>query len=155
MNDYLAKPIKAQQLAGILKKWLDRAANSGAVKPPYDQTPAGREATFNQDELLARLMGDRELAGKVICSFLNDAPQQLRTLKERADAGDSDGARLQAHTLKGAAATVSAEALRALCFEAQEAAVCRELSRVVALLPRLEEELERFKTTLRQSGWSR
>ncbi len=100
-------------------------------------------------------MGDRELAGKVISSFLNDAPRQLRTLKERADAGDSDGARLQAHTLKGAAATVSAGALQALCSEAQAAAASGELRRVAALLPRLEEQLERLKATLRQSGWSK
>ncbi len=39
MNDYLAKPIKAPQLAGILKKWLERTAISGAVKPPDDQPP--------------------------------------------------------------------------------------------------------------------
>ena len=62
-------------------------------------------------------------------------------------------ARLQAHTLKGAAATVSAEALRALCFEAQEAAAAGELSRALALLPRLEEQFELLKATLKQSGW--
>jgi HPt (histidine-containing phosphotransfer) domain-containing protein len=67
-------------------------------------------------------MGDKDLASKVIAGFLNDAPRQLRALKKMLDAGDADGARLQAHTLKGAAATVSAEALRALCSEAQDAA---------------------------------
>jgi HPt (histidine-containing phosphotransfer) domain-containing protein len=53
----------------------------------------------------------------------------------------------------GAAATVSAKALRALCFEAQEAAATGELSRALALLPRLEEQLELLKATLKQSGW--
>ena len=51
-------------------------------------------------------MGDKGLARKVIAGFLNDVPQQLRTLKNRLEAGDAQGARLQAHTLKGAAATV-------------------------------------------------
>ena len=154
MDDYLAKPVDPRQLADILQKWLNRPANSGQVKPPVDEIPTGREVTFNEADLLARLMEDKGLAGKVVSSFLSDAPRQLRALKKMADAGDADGARLQAHTLKGAAATVSAEALRALCFEAQEAAASRELSRVVALLPRLEEQLERLKTTLKQSGWT-
>ena len=77
----------------------------------------------------------------------------MRTLKSRLDAGDAHGARLQAHALKGAAATVSAEALRALCFEAQEAAAAGELSRALALLPRLEEQFDLLKATLKQSGW--
>jgi hypothetical protein len=50
-------------------------------------------------------------------------------------------------------ATVSAEALRALCSTAQEAAVSREFSRALDLLPRLEEQFELLKTTLKQSGW--
>ena len=74
-------------------------------------------------------------------------------LKSQLDAGDAQGARLQAHALKGAAATVSAEALRALCFEAQEAAAAGDLTHALALLPRLEEQFELLKATLKQSGW--
>ena len=61
---------------------------------------------------------------------------------------------MQAHSLKGAAATLSAEAMRALCFEMQEAAASKELSRALALLPRLEEQFELLKAALKQSGWA-
>ena len=99
-------------------------------------------------------MGDRDLARKVIAGFLNDAPRQLRTLKRKLEAGDAHGRPIAGASLKGAAATVSAEALRALCFEMQEAAAAGELSRASALLPRLEEQFERLKSTLKQSGWA-
>ena len=59
----------------------------------------------------------------------------------------------QAHTLKGAAATISAEALRVLCSEAHDAAESMELSSALALLPRLQEQFELLTTTLNQSGW--
>ncbi len=102
--------------------------------------------------MLDRLMGDEDLASRVVTGFLNDVPQQLSTLKMRLEAGDANGAKVQAHTLKGAAAAVSAEALRALSFEAQEAAAAGELSRALALLPHLEEQFELLKSTLKLSG---
>ena len=48
---------------------------------------------------------------------------------------------------------MSAEALRALCSEAQDAAASMDLSRALALLQRLQEQFELLKTTLRHSGW--
>jgi signal transduction histidine kinase/DNA-binding response OmpR family regulator/HPt (histidine-containing phosphotransfer) domain-containing protein len=152
MDDYLAKPIRAAQLADTLEKWLSRPA-PGAVNPAADQPPAITEAVFNQEDLLDRLMGDKGLAGMLIAGFLNDLPRQLHTLKDRLHAGDAPGARLQAHTLKGAAATVAAEALQALSLEAQEAAAGGDLSRAMALLPRLDEQFELLKATLKQAGW--
>jgi CheY-like chemotaxis protein len=152
MSDYLAKPVDPRQLAAVLEKWLIPPVG-GEVRPPANQSPAKTEAVLNQEELLARLLGDQGFARKVVAGFLDYVPLQLRSLKNRLDAGDAHGAQVQAHTLMGAAATVSAKALRALCFEAQEAAATGELSRALALLPRLEEQLELLKATLKQSGW--
>ena len=47
----------------------------------------------------------------------------------------------------------SAEELRALCSEAQEAAAASDVIRALALLPRMEEQFELLKATLKQSGW--
>jgi CheY-like chemotaxis protein/HPt (histidine-containing phosphotransfer) domain-containing protein len=157
MSDYIAKPVEPQQLAEVLEKWLSLPA-CGEASPPAGESPANKEAVFdqpvfNQQDFLARLMGDKALARKVIAVFLDDAPRQLRILKTTLEEGDTDGARLQAHTLKGAAATLSAEALRALCSEAQEAAVAGELTRALALLPRMDEQFDLLKTALRQWGW--
>jgi CheY-like chemotaxis protein len=152
MSDYLAKPIEPRQLADVLEKWLSTPAD-GEAKPPADPSPAKTLAVFDQAALLARLSDDRGLASKVIAGFLSDVPRLLRALKNKLDARDARGAQLQAHTLKGAAAAVSAEALLGLCFEAQEAAAAGELIRASALLPRLEEQFELLKATLTQSGW--
>jgi CheY-like chemotaxis protein/HPt (histidine-containing phosphotransfer) domain-containing protein len=153
MDDYLAKPVEPWHLAEALEKWLILSTGGDKVRSPTYQVSAKTPAVFDQEELLARLMGDKSLAGRVVAGFLSDVPQQLRTLKNKLDAGDAQGARLQAHTLKGAAATMSAEVLRALSSEAQEAAAAGELSRALALLPRLEEQFELLKATLKQSGW--
>jgi HPt (histidine-containing phosphotransfer) domain-containing protein len=98
-------------------------------------------------------MGNKSLDKKVISGFLNDVPHLLRGLKSRLDAGDAERARLQAHALKRLAAKVSADALGALCSEAQEAAATGQLSRALALLPRLEEQLKLLQDILKRSGW--
>jgi PAS domain S-box-containing protein len=152
MNDYLAKPVEPRQLAAALKKWLIPPAD-GEVSPRAGQSPAKTMVVFDREELLYRLMGDQDLASKVVTGFLKNVPQQLRTLKGQLAASDAQGARLQAHALKGAAATVSAEVLQALCSEAEKAAAGGELSRALALLPRLEEQFELLQATLNQSGW--
>jgi len=151
MSDYLAKPIEWRELADILEKWLKPQASE--LSPPTADTPARIDAVFNHEDLLARLMGDKELASKIIAGFLEDAPLQLCTLRGMIEKGDTEGMRRQAHTLKGAAATVSAEALRALCAEVQEAAAAGDLNRALTAMPRLDEQLELLKATLKKSGW--
>jgi two-component system, sensor histidine kinase and response regulator len=55
MSDYLAKPIEARQLREILEKWLSRPNSALAA-----ELPAKTESVYNENEFLARLMGDKE-----------------------------------------------------------------------------------------------
>jgi two-component system, sensor histidine kinase and response regulator len=151
MSDYLAKPVEPRQLSEILEKWLNSIA-AGGGSHEIGQSPANTEVIFNREELLARLMGDEKLAHMVVAGFLNDAPAQLRSLRQKIDKGDANGVRMQAHTLKGASATVSAEALSALCREVQDAAAAKDLIRAATLLRQLEEQFELLKTLPEHSG---
>ena len=151
MSDYLTKPVEPQKLAEMLGKWLTPSA-AVTQSPAPVRSPVQNAPVFDSKALLARLMDDRRLASTVLAGFLHDAPKQIRALKKMLDQGDADGARRQAHTLKGAAATMSAETLRALCFEAQEAASARDLNRASALIPQMQEQFERFAIAAKRSG---
>ncbi len=98
-------------------------------------------------------MGDRKLAGAVLKGFLGDVPSQLNELRLRLDEADAEGARVQAHVLQGAAATVAAECLRATVLEMERAGAGGRLERCVELLPRAAEEFERYKSALELAGW--
>jgi HPt (histidine-containing phosphotransfer) domain-containing protein len=98
-------------------------------------------------------MGDRQLASIALKGFLHDVPSQLRNLHGRIEAADASGARLQAHTLKGASATVAAEVLRVVARELEQAGTAGQLDRCGDLLPRVINEFERFKSTLERTGW--
>lgn len=153
MSDYIAKPVELPNLASTLTKWLKLAAAEHPIKDSPALSPAEARAIFNPETMLARLMNDKNLASKVITAFLEDAPKQLNALKRMLDQGDTDGARRQAHTLKGAAATMSAETLRALCAEAQEAAAAQDFKRASTLLVQMQEQFAVLKTALRQLEW--
>ena len=84
-------------------------------------TPTG-SVVWDREAMLDLLMGDEDLARSILDGFLEDIPQRLEMLREGLDRGDLAEAGLQAHTVKGAALSVGAEALRAAAFEVERAA---------------------------------
>jgi HPt (histidine-containing phosphotransfer) domain-containing protein len=94
------------------------------------------------------------VAGSILLKgFLDDVPSQLDNLRKRLVEADAPGARSQAHTLRGAAATVEAEGLHAIALAMERAAVAGHLDHCSELLPRAVEEFERLKNTLERAGW--
>ena len=144
-DDYLAKPVELECLAEVIAKWT-------AVPELEDAVP-GAGAVFDEETLLDRLMQDRELAAKVMDCFLEGCPSLLENLRRRLDEADGPGAGLQAHTLQGGAATVSANGLRAIALAIEEAGLAGRLDRAGELLPRAAEEFNRFKRTVESLEW--
>ena len=108
MDDYLAKPITGDALRRTLDRWF---AASAVADSPAARSPAAdaAERVFAFDDLLSRVLDDRALAQAVVRSFVGDMPRQLDALERFVEAGDAKGAERQAHSIKGAAATVSGE----------------------------------------------
>ena len=154
MNDYLAKPVDPKSLAEALTRWLRVPAKTGSGGADTVQGQNEGEPVFNGEDLLDRLMGDRQLAGVVLRGFLDDTPAQLNILRKRLDENDAAGARMQAHTLKGASATVSAERLSADAAAMEQAVIEGQLGRCGELLPRAAGEFERFRSTVERDGWA-
>ena len=153
MDDYLSKPVELSQLADVLARWMPvsgPAATAATVAEATGEPPA---AIFDGDSLLRRLMGDRELARAVLSGFFQDAPCQLQRLRARIDESDHSGLRLQAHTLKGSAATVGAEALRAVAQAMETAAAAGQLDRYRGLLSDANKQFESLCTRLVDDGW--
>jgi CheY-like chemotaxis protein len=154
MDDYIAKPVELQRLSDTLAKWLPaRPAGTPAALPAERTGEPQTALVFNQEALLLRLLGDRRLAGATLESFLADCPSRLNDLLQRIAAADGPGTRSLAHALKGAAATVAAEALHGLAAAIEQAGAAGEVERCSALLPRAAEEFERFRSALERAGW--
>jgi CheY-like chemotaxis protein/HPt (histidine-containing phosphotransfer) domain-containing protein len=155
MDDYVTKPISPEALAEALDRWLPREdavppahapAGPGAAAPA---NAGGAEApVFDSAGMMARLMDDEELARIVVDGFLEDAPRLIEALRNCLGAGDAPGAIRQAHTIKGASATVGGEALRAVALEMEKAAMAGDFEAVAARLPDLESEFGRLREAM-------
>jgi PAS domain S-box-containing protein len=153
MNDYISKPIVFQTLSETLERWLTDLPG----KPPTSQTTPLSTLTkseqtpvvFDKLALTNRLMGDAELVRKVITIFLIDIPDQIQVLKEFIKNGDAIGVERQAHTIKGAAANIGAEALRTTAYELEiSARSSGDLKALQARIPDLETQFEQLRNEL-------
>ena len=153
MDDYLAKPVELSQLAEALARWLPKSRPITMSPTIAETRETSSIVIFDEKSLLLRLMGDRELARDVLNGFCQDAPGQLKKLRAYIDETDAVGLRLQAHTLKGSAATVGAEALRAVAQAMDTAATAGQVDLCRDLLPDAFEQLDRFFARLVEEGW--
>jgi two-component system, sensor histidine kinase and response regulator len=119
MDDYLCKPVRSADLCDTVERWA--RADSGSlppssarVRPPSHQSPL----VFDPQEALARVEGDRLLLAEVLSMLKADAPRMIQAISAAIASQDLQGARREAHTLKGALSNLGAqpmvEALRTL-----------------------------------------
>ena len=153
MNDYLSKPIDRKQLGETVAKCL-RVFNGNAAETRAGVDGESVSGIFDVRELLERLSDDEALVREIVAGFVSDAPGQLRKLKEQIEGREGTQTYRQAHTLAGAAGTVSASAMLTLCRQIQRAARNEDWSQAAALAADLDQQFERFKTTVNLSGWS-
>jgi HPt (histidine-containing phosphotransfer) domain-containing protein len=115
---------------------------------PNVQHPA---SVFDRAAFMARMMDDADLVREVSDEFLADIPRQIEGLKSSLATGDARQAERLAHSIKGAAANVAADALRDVAFEAEQVGKAGDLEAVTAILPRIEGEFERVREAMGES----
>lgn len=110
-------------------------------------------AVFDPAGLMDRLECDEELAMSIVAEFADDLPRLVEGLRTLVASRALPEATRQAHTLKGAAATVGAAELSAAALEAERAGHEGALDAMAALLPRVDHAYRRLGAALRDSGW--
>ena len=142
MNDYVAKPIRAEELAAALKRVRPLAhGNGGAAAVGYVSL---------DDSALKNLrdLGGDDFLGEVIDAFLADAPELLATLRRSLDERSNEELRRAAHTLKSNGATLGAEAFSELCRTLEQSAKTGELEEGPELVDRIEQEYRPLEEAL-------
>lgn len=107
-----------------------------------------RIEVFRVSRLLESCDDDDELAKDVVADFLDTAPPLMDRLTQAVAGGDTVHVRLEAHSLKGSAQTLGAEALAWVSLDMEEDAKHGDLSRAPRLLSRIEAEMRRLRPHL-------
>lgn len=97
---------------------------------------------------LARLGGDAELLEELLQLMLEQSRELVRTMGEALARGDAAAVRLAAHTIRGSAANLDAEPLRAAAERLEERARAGELGDGAALCAAVAAELERLASEI-------
>jgi CheY-like chemotaxis protein/HPt (histidine-containing phosphotransfer) domain-containing protein len=142
MDDYLAKPIRADELAEALRR-------AKPFRRKDDVIPNEPDISFDAAALenLRELGGDDFLA-EVIDTFLMDAPPFLATLRRSLDEKDASELRRAAHTLKSNGSTLGAEGFSDLCRELEQRAKSGRFEGASELVDRIEQEYEPLQEAL-------
>jgi HPt (histidine-containing phosphotransfer) domain-containing protein len=134
MNDYVAKPIRAEELVAALKRARPlRNGDGGTGRVEYVSLDDGALQNL-------RDLGGEEFLVEVIDAFLADAPELLAALRRSLDDGASEELRRAAHTLKSNGATLGAEEFTELCRSLEQRAKDGELDGASELVDRIEQE---------------
>jgi signal transduction histidine kinase/CheY-like chemotaxis protein/HPt (histidine-containing phosphotransfer) domain-containing protein len=122
MDDHVAKPIDVAELYAKLAKWI--AGTAGAAEtsaaPPLPTGQAGA-ATLNRDAAIARLGGNSDMYQRLLGRFREDQSAAAERIRGALADGDREAARRHAHTLKGLAGNIGAEALMAIAATVESA----------------------------------
>lgn len=114
MDDYVSKPIDADQLLALLESGATGAVRAHAPLPASLPAPApAAPEAFALDAALTRARGKRALLRQLVELMLQDLPSTLAALASALAAGDARQVERSAHRLHGAAFTVCAEPLAA------------------------------------------
>ena len=103
MDDYLSKPLRAQDLDAVLERWLGARPSDG-----------GRDGLIDGERMSSLLSLGPDLAAKLLDVFARTTPAVLEELRAAVEGGEDEARRALGHKLRGSAETVGAQRLSEL-----------------------------------------
>jgi CheY-like chemotaxis protein len=146
MDDYISKPVRAEQLQGAIARWANRVVapmvRDAALARPVmvNRTPVDL-ATLDQ---LAGLQqgGGADIIVELIEIFLADLAPRRAAIRAAVAAGIGGGISSAAHALKGSSAYMGARELHRFCQELEIAGRANDLNAASTILAALEQEAD-------------
>jgi PAS domain S-box-containing protein len=154
MDDYLAKPLRAEEL----RKALVRCGLTVPELPAGDKAAAAVTAAPNDALQSAQIEQLRGLPGRkhptlledVMDIFLQETPAALARLRDLAGRREQKETAMLAHRLAGTCANLGGQAMRAAARALEEAAEQQAWADMPERLTVLEQEWQRLADALRQ-----
>ncbi|MBF0109103.1 MAG: PAS domain S-box protein [Magnetococcales bacterium] len=158
VDDYIAKPFRLRDLAGVLSQWLPNRASSPAVavmeeeslehpEPAMPSIVASDDGVLDDRELerLRHEVGDE--LGTIVHVFLKGLDERVQDI---VTAESSEALVERAHRLKGGARILGARQLADLCQSLEQLAKKNLMAETVPLIDELKPASQRAAVQLRQ-----
>jgi CheY-like chemotaxis protein len=145
MSDYVTKPLRPRVLEQKIEEWTRGIPVPPAAAPA--PTPAAG-AAFARDEFIERMMGNEDMAQRILRGFVDDMPRQLALLAQAVDNRDAAALRLAAHSIKGAAANVGGTEIQEIAGKLERTGTAGDLAAAAAALPELAASFDRARPAM-------
>ena len=167
MDGYLSKPVRADELyeavesvaAGVGFSLAEEAGPKPAVQGGAAQGEGGaggaesalpaEDGVLDWDAAAERLGGDPAALENFIGLYMDESAQLLGQIGSALEAGDGEGVRRAAHTLKSSSGLFAAELAVAAAFRMENLGRDGDLAGAAEAWPRLQEEVDRLQAALR------
>jgi len=160
MNDYLAKPIRVDELVAALNKSqpTNRKGMYKGHKHPkvmLNRNLKQKDSSvtlkpFALDALLKLVGGDKTSFSDLIRSFLDETPPLLNRIRDAIKVEDKELLRRTAHTLKSSSLDFGAVWLSELCKQLEALGKTGNLERAMDLVTQVEAEYESTDEALKK-----
>jgi signal transduction histidine kinase/CheY-like chemotaxis protein/HPt (histidine-containing phosphotransfer) domain-containing protein len=151
MDSYLCKPLNPADLINTIDSHLGKAEDPSAMSerivPPPDSTNEhtnnkSKHEPFDISALEARCLGNTNLVEHLLNRFADQALSLMTQIEESASTHNALELRKVAHTIKGAAANLSAENLRTVAASLEQSADSGNLEDADSQLQDLRSEVD-------------
>jgi CheY-like chemotaxis protein/HPt (histidine-containing phosphotransfer) domain-containing protein len=145
MDDYIAKPIRIEQLFGTLQRVLGHKSEQPAV-PESCAGGNGRVVDFSV--AMKAVDGDSELLGEIVQAFLEETPRIIDQIRGALQTGDSNQLQRAAHTVKGSLRTLGASAAAEFAQELESIGKHKTATGAAEAFARLQRAVEDVNSSL-------
>jgi PAS domain S-box-containing protein len=151
MDDYITKPINANHLFAVLKRWLGQTGGRGR-KTTTKALSRSRESKADVN-VAARLNELRqefseEMVVRLIDKFLPDTERRLVALREAVETADAAVVARAAHGLKGSFGNIGSQEAAAICSQMEQEARSGSTASADHMLERLQSAYPNLATYL-------
>jgi PAS domain S-box-containing protein len=163
MDDYISKPIEPQELLKKIKKWVRvkieeltsrENKNSETGKKETEEAvvqpqKGGKKLPVDMKSAMRRFGNDMEFFREMVKEFLGYVDGQIESLKKAVETGDRTAIKKNAHSIKGAAGTLSANKIFLLAMSIENMGENGELSNIKPFIEDLKKEILYLKDFVR------
>mgnify|MGYP000010455226 FL=1 len=145
MDDYLAKPIRAQQLIQMVGKWVHDGHAPEDVILDLSHHVVDEEVLKSLSDAVG---GDPVFVEGMLTEFIAEAEEQIALAEKAYEAKDCKGVQSELHTLKGNSGTLGAAQVHHICEKIELKAKVCEFSQFPHEIVELKEALAAFKQVI-------
>lgn len=158
MDDFIAKPVKRDALIAMVEKWAGSHCAQGMEGPadpeekPNADNPgsSGGHDPMDLSRALVEFDDDREFLKGILGGYVKTVKGQIENMRNAIARGRAEEVKKDAHSIKGGAANLTAEALATCARELEQLSGTGVLHGAMDVLGRLEREFSRLEEYARR-----